>query len=282
MNSQSGARIARRFAVVVVLILGGCTLRPELPPISETGTHSPGKIVWRDLLTSDVDKAGRFYEQLLGWKTEPLSDGYHLIRFQGRLIGGIARKRDAETRAQWIPFVSVADVERAVETVEASGSRVFLGPVELPKRGTVAVVADPQGAAFGVMHADGGDPADREAVVGDWLWNEIWLDDPDAVLPFYEKLAGLRPETIDVDGNSYRLLESDGVPRAGLLKKPAPDIRDTWVNYVRVEDPSAMVGRVEALGGRVLMAPRADIHQGTVAIIADPTGGAILLQKWPI
>lgn len=282
MSIKNRTRVASALAALTALMLGGCMMRSELPPISESGSHSPGKIVWRDLLTSDVDKAGRFYEQLLGWKMEPLSDGYHLIRFEGRLIGGIARKDDAETTAQWIPFMSVADVDRAIGTVEASGSKVYLAPINLPRRGRLALVADPQGAAFGVMNSEGGDPAEHEAPIGDWLWNEIWLEDPDAVLPFYREIAGLTPETRDFDGNSYRFLQSDGVPRAGLVKKPDPNVRDTWVNYVRVADPSAIAERAKALGGTVLMAPRPDVHRGTVAIIADPTGGALLVQKWPI
>ena len=282
MRNGKGMRYRGWISFLALLILAGCTVRPELPPISESGTHSPGKIVWRDLLTSDVDEAGRFYEQLLGWETERLSDGYRLILFEGRPIGGIARKDDDETAAQWVPFMSVADVDRAVGTVEASGSEVYLSPIDLPKRGTLALVADPQGAAFGVMRSEGGDPADRKAAIGDWLWNELWLEDPDAVLPFYQKLAGLRPESVDADGVDYRFLESDGVPRAGLVKRPESVIRNTWVNYVRVEDPSDMARRAEALGGRVLMAPRPDVRRGSVAIIADPTGGAILLQKWPV
>jgi hypothetical protein len=31
-----------------------------------------------------------------------------------------------------------------------------------------------------------------------------------------------------------------------------------------------------------VLEPRSDVRKGTLAIVADPTGGAIALQKWPL
>jgi uncharacterized protein len=50
---------------------------------------------------------------------------------------------------------------------------------------------------------------------------------------------------------------------------------------VRVADPSASALRAQRLGGRVLLAPRADVRNGSVALIADPTGAVLALQRWP-
>jgi predicted enzyme related to lactoylglutathione lyase len=49
-----------------------------------------------------------------------------------------------------------------------------------------------------------------------------------------------------------------------------------------VDDPAAVSARVTALGGRVILPPSPGIRNGTVAIVADPTGGAVALQKWPL
>lgn len=282
MNRVCGRCSVGWALALAVVALSGCARQSELPPVSESGIYLPGKIVWRDLLTADVEEAGRFYEQLLGWDVEPWTEDYHVILHQGRLIGGIARKKDANKQARWIPFMSVPDVDQAIGTVQANGSKVILAPIDLPLRGRVALVDDPQSAAFGVMHSDGGDPPDRKADIGDWLWEEVWVTNPDAVLPFYEKLAGLELRSIRVQGIEYRYLESEGAPRMGVVEKPDVSVDNTWVNYVRVEDPAAIAERAEALGGKVLMAPREDIRQGSVAIIADPTGGVILVQKWPL
>ena len=59
-------------------------------------------------------------------------------------------------------------------------------------------------------------------------------------------------------------------------------MKPNWLPYLRVEDPAAMAARAESLGGRVILSPRPEIRGATVAIVADPTGGVVALQKWPL
>jgi len=49
---------------------------------------------------------------------------------------------------------------------------------------------------------------------------------------------------------------------------------------VRVASIVEAVARVQPLGGRVLVAPRQDLADGNVAVIADPTGAAIGIFEW--
>jgi hypothetical protein len=49
-----------------------------------------------------------------------------------------------------------------------------------------------------------------------------------------------------------------------------------------VADPTAMAARAEQLGGTVLLRPNPNARAGTLAIVADSTGAAVALQKWPI
>ena len=51
---------------------------------------------------------------------------------------------------------------------------------------------------------------------------------------------------------------------------------------MRVANPAAVVAKVEGLGGQVLLKPDPGHREGTVAIIADPTGAEVAVQKWPI
>ena len=74
----------------------------------------------------------------------------------------------------------------------------------------------------------------------------------------------------------------DGVPRAGIIQLEARGVRAHWVPYVRVADPVALVAKVEALGGRVIIPPTTDLRAGSVALIADPGGAPLVVQRWPI
>jgi uncharacterized protein len=49
---------------------------------------------------------------------------------------------------------------------------------------------------------------------------------------------------------------------------------------IRVDDVERIVAKATALGGRVIMAPRANVRDGNAAIIADPSGAAFAVQVW--
>ncbi len=80
-----------------------------------------------------------------------------------------------EREGVWLPSMSVADVDAAL--VAANGGLVLNGPVDMDLRGRAALVSDPQRADLVLLEAKGGDPADSEAAIGDWLRDEIWSND---------------------------------------------------------------------------------------------------------
>jgi len=38
---------------------------------------------------------------------------------------------------------------------------------------------------------------------------------------------------------------------------------------------------VAGLGGRVILAPASEVRNGSLAVVADPTGAVVALQKYP-
>ncbi|MCZ6756199.1 MAG: VOC family protein [Gemmatimonadetes bacterium] len=261
-----------------------------VPPLTPTpsGTHRVGKFVWQDLLTDDVAAAKRFYAGLFGWEFAVADDDstYTVILHRGRAIGGMVATADLEAHvnsSQWLGSLSVADVDRAVDVVKNSGGAVRATPRDLPERGRIAVVTDPQGALVAFVRSGGGDPDDREAMPGEWLWSELWTTDTDAAMSFYETLVGYTRQRVDGGVTvPYYLLSAGDAPRAGVLEIPFDGVRPNWLPYVRVDDPAALAARVESLGGRVLIPVREETRGGTVALIADPTGGVLAIQKWPL
>jgi predicted enzyme related to lactoylglutathione lyase len=266
-------------AVALALFAAGCA-QPKLPPVATTGQYLPGKVVWHDLVTADLAAAQKFYAALFGWSFYPAGDGYLHVFSGGRLIGGMATQPEPPHAGYWMPLVSVSNVDRAVEAVSKSGGTRHIEPFDMPGRGRVSVVADPFGATFGLIRTAQGDPADHPAEANDWLWNEIWTTDPARAAGFYKAVAGYTEGEREAFGAAYHYLEASGKPRAGLVAKPDPKLSDTWLVYVRVEDPAAVAKRAEALGGKVLLAPGPQARGGTLAIIMDPAGAAFAVQKW--
>lgn len=285
------------FLALTLLAAAGCaSLAVDLPSITAapTGERHPGKIVWRDLLTSDPAASARFYGELFGWEFEPVgsaagldsNSAYTLIRHGGELIGGMVDTVALNGRtdiSQWVALMAVADIDAAVSAVTDAGGTVIAGPRDFSRRGRIAVASDAEGAIFGLLQTRDGDPADREPAVGGFLWEELWTTDVDAMTAFYERLGGLQAgEPRQAPGNGYRILRAGSTPRVGIMAAPLPDLKPVWVSYLRVEDPAAITARVAELGGRVIVEAQPRPAGGTVAFVADPSGAGIALQTWPL
>jgi predicted enzyme related to lactoylglutathione lyase len=280
-------------ALLVTLgLIGGCATGPRivLPPITPTptGEHHVGKFVWRDLLTQDLPGVKRFYGELFGWQfqdTGAEDSRYTVITHGGQPIGGIvytAPEQGRVNRSQWVSYLSVPDVDRAVAQVRSAGGVVHTPPRDFPDRGRLAVVSDPQGALLALVTAATGDPADKDPVIDEWLWTELWTDDVEAAAALYRELVGYELQTVEIyEGNDYFLLQRDGAPRAGVIAIPWEGVRPNWLAYVRVADPAVTAARAVELGGNVFLEPDDDVRNGDVAIIVDPSGAALTVQRWP-
>jgi predicted enzyme related to lactoylglutathione lyase len=272
--------------LVFALALGGCAGKTSLPAMTSTdsGSELVGKFVWRELLTESPDGVERFYGELFGWTFRATDlPRYKLILHQDRPIAGMVSTGE-ETKqineSQWVSLLSVTSVDDAVRQVRGARGEVHVKPVDIPDRGRLAVVSDAQGALLAFVRAEKGDPPDRDPSMGGWLWTELWTHDVDGAFGFYEGLVGYEREAAPSD-EDYTVLRSSGAPRAGILELNVKEIRPHWLPYVRVENARAVAERVEALGGKVVLAPRDDIRDGTVAIIADPSGAVLAVQQWP-
>lgn len=254
---------------------------------NQASTHLPGKFVWHDLVTEDAAACRRFYGDLLGWEFEEAQRGgrpYLLARVGGRPVAGIVTvPADADQQlSHWVGYLSVPDVDQAAAQAVQAGGRALVEPRQVGTVARAAVVADPQGAALGLVKLAAGDPADEAAPVrGHFFWMEYLASDPAAALSFYKGLAGYDSREREASaGPAYQILSRQR-PRAGLLKSPLAETRSAWLSYVLVDDPAALAGRVASLGGTVVLAPRPDIRKGSLAVVADPSGAAVALQKYP-
>ncbi len=249
-------------------------------PITEkpSGKSYPGKFIWHDLLTPDALSAAKFYEQLFGWQIE-YHGQYAIVRNGSKVIAGILQVKPEAGKTRegvWIASASVTDVDAAASRVIANGGTILKGPLDMDQRGRAVMISDPQHADLVLLQARGGDPVDTEVQVGDWLWNEIWTDDPNTIGKFYRQVLGYDEL---LSGYDYDVLMHKGTWRAGVRH-----LRDAkhmiWVPVVRVEDPYVITRRVKELGGVVWVTPDDAPGKGNAALIADVTGALLLVQRW--
>lgn len=273
-------------ALIALASLGGCDRTVALPPLTEQpdAASIPGKFVWHNLVTSDVNAAQAFYGRLFGWEFETSKDGrYSVISYRGRNIGGIvdvSKDGRAPKAARWLSAMSVADLDASLDAVKAAGGKQLEAPVDVKGIGRVVTIEDADGAVLHLLASSQGDPPDIEPALDTWLWHELLANHAPRAVDFYATAFGYEVEALKKKPDSpYRVLWSAGEPRAGVMPNPF-ETRSIWIPYIRVADPSILVGQVRALGGRVLIEPSPEVREGTLALVLDPSGAPIALQKW--
>lgn len=247
----------------------------------------PGEFVWHDLVTDNPSASRAFYSALLGWTFaagDGVDPGYTIIKRGERPIGGIVpRKRtpDEEVGAQWLAYVVVGDVDRAAAAFRQTGGRIFRGPLNARKDLRVAAVADAQGAPLGLTSRGPKFDISSGSELNEWLWMEYVASDPDGALKFYGDVLGYRHEVSEQRENfTYYVLSTDR-PRAGLFRTLWNRPTSAWLPYIRVADPAAMAKRVTELGGTVVIAPQPRARNSSLAVVLDPAGAVLALQKFP-
>ena len=111
------------------------------------------------------------------------------------------------------------------------------------------------------------------------MWSELLANDPGSAASFYQSVFGYQTRTVDRRGGKYTLLTHQGKERAGILKNPAENWDPIWLTYFGVDDPAAAAARVESLGGKVLVPVSPEVREGTMAVVTDPSGAVLVLQK---
>ena len=121
--------------------------------------NDPGCMTWNELQSRDPEPAAAFYAGLFGWETEPVKQNgnlvYVTIKNAGRPNGGIMPMTEPHGDAppHWLTYFTVTSCDAAASKVRELGGEVLSEPQDLGA-GRIAVVSDPQGAAFALFEGE--------------------------------------------------------------------------------------------------------------------------------
>jgi predicted enzyme related to lactoylglutathione lyase len=111
---------------------------------------------------------------------------------------------------------------------------------------------------------------------GAFSWNELMTTDVEGAKAFYSNMFNWHLEDMKME-MPYTLAKIDGEDKAGLmaLTPECGDMPPCWGAYVTVDDVEASAKQAEALGGKVLIAPRDIPNVGRFCVISDPQGATL-------
>jgi predicted enzyme related to lactoylglutathione lyase len=266
--------------------LAGCASNKIIvPDISDNaaGIHLPGKFVWFDLFTMDMTAASNFYDALLGWdfqRTNEINPAVKTIYQNGKPIGNMIGRNGKPGQSKWLAYMSVENVDAGIKIAQNNGGSEYKPAKDLPDRGRVAVIEDPQGATVALLTSPTGDPLDKPFVSNRWLGCELWTTNVDAAVSFYQKLAGYDVRLVDVNTKvQYKMLLKNGKRRGGVVSIPWKNVKPEWIPYIVVDNALQTTIKAQELGGKVLIPPDMSVKEGHIAIISDPTGAVFGIQQ---
>ncbi len=113
---------------------------------------------WSELDTRDTDTAAAFYEKLFGWKptvntAEMGGMSYTEFKLNDQTTAGMMEMPPmvpAEVPPYWLNYFVIDNADATIEAVTSRGGNVLMPAMDLPI-GRIAVVTDPQGAAFAII-----------------------------------------------------------------------------------------------------------------------------------
>jgi len=147
---------AGRMAVIADPTGGVFSVWEAKENIGAQRVNEPGCLTWNELHSPDPDKAVEFYTGLFGWETEPMetpegAPSYTIVKVGDRSNGGVMDAQGGEP-PHWLPYIVAADRDVTADKATGLGGTEFVR-LEMPA-GKIAILADPQGAAFAIFEGE--------------------------------------------------------------------------------------------------------------------------------
>jgi uncharacterized protein len=239
-----------------------------------------GMPCWADAMFRDVEAAKSFYGDVLGWTfAEPAPEfgDYTQAYADGKAVAAVSPTMPGMEggEAAWCLYFASPDLEATAQRVRDAGGEVVMGPMDVGAFGSMLLVRDPGGVAFGVWRAGTHEGFEAQAVPGAYCWAEVLTRRPEEADRFFPSVFpyGLkRIEDPDMDFTLFTRGEDPILGRMKMTDADFPPEAPPYLNvYFTVPDCDAAVERATERGGTLYVGPM-DTPFGRFAALSDQQG----------
>jgi predicted enzyme related to lactoylglutathione lyase len=276
----------------------------------ERDGYLPGVPCWVDTTQPDPEAAVTFYSGVFGWEFEdvmpPGAPGkYFIARLRGGDVAAVGSQPEgAPPMATWNTYVWVESADEAAAKVLDVGGHVVTEPFDVMNAGRMAVVTDPEGAAFCLWQAKEHKGARIVNEPGSLNFNGLNSYDTEGAKAFYGAVFGW--ETLGLGGGAEiwrlpgygdhleqsdpglrkRMAESgapegfeDAVATLNPIADDQPHVPAHWSVTFADDSADATAERAAELGGQVVVPPF-DAPWVRMTVITDPQGATFTASKF--
>ena len=271
--------------------------------------YIPGVPCWVDTSQLDPEAALPFYTGLFGWDFENvMPEGSEGKYFVGRIRGGDVAAvgsipEGAPPMASWNTYIWVESADETATKATAAGGGVAAEPFDVLDAGRMAVLTDPEGAAFCVWQAKNHRGARIVNEHGSLNFNGLATRDLEGAKAFYAAVFGWNTLALPsgvmwtlpgygdhLEDNSPGLrdqMAQMGAPEGFIdvvaaLNPIADDDSETpahWSVTFAVDNADATTAKAGELGGEVVAGP-VDAPWTRMAVITDPQGATFIASQF--
>jgi predicted enzyme related to lactoylglutathione lyase len=275
----------------------------------ERDGYIPGVPCWVDTSQPNPEAALSFYRGMFGWEFEnvmpPGSGGdYFIGRIRGGDVAAVgSTPPGAPPMAQWNTYVWVDSADQTATKARDAGGAVAMEPFDVMEAGRMAVLTDPEGAAFCVWQAKANKGAKVVNEHGSLNFNGLATRDPEGAKAFYGAVFGWKTlplpagEMWTLPGYGDHLEERSPGLRGQMAQMGAPEgfidvvaalnsIADDdsqtpahWSVTFAVDDADAAAAKATELGGEVVAGPL-DAPWTKMVVIKDPQGAIFIASQF--
>lgn len=264
-------------------------------------TTSTGRPIWIDHTHQNLAAMREIYSDLFGWTfvDQGPDFGHYTVasNAEGHPVAGFMQAMapdgtpDAQMPTSWTIYFHTDDIDTAARTAGQSGGTVIVEPMPVGELGSMAVLADPDGAVFGLWQpadfagfehlAGGATSAGTPVTAGLPVWFELMSARYHDALSFYAAVLGWQPTPFgESSPAAYCTNHPDEQATAGLCDAAEWFEKSMWRVYFTTDDVDSTAERLTAAGGQVLDGPM-DTPFGRLATVTDPEGATFQLNRPP-
>ncbi len=129
---------------------------PKKGPGTDADSDLHGAPSWFETLTTDVDRATKFYTGLFGWKPEVMpmpGSSYTTFKHGKDYIAGMMKitPEMGKMPPHWGTYFTVDDADKTATQAVKLGAKLCMPPKDIPDVGRFCGISSPQGVMFYVI-----------------------------------------------------------------------------------------------------------------------------------